>query len=104
MLVSRIEKQGIGVMSNDRREEKLDALFRAYRDACRDVEASANFMPHLWQKIEARQRGPFTWRRLTQVIVSAAAAMCLVMSLFMIPSKTGLTMSYLEALESEQPQ
>ena len=36
-------------------EEQIDALFRAYRDACPTPEPGPNFMPDLWQKIEARQ-------------------------------------------------
>ena len=36
-------------------DQRLDALFRAYREACPAPEPSANFMPNLWQRIEARQ-------------------------------------------------
>ncbi len=38
------------------REAQLDALFQAYLEACPAPEPSANFMPQLWQRIEARQR------------------------------------------------
>ena len=44
-----------GSMGDD---ERLDALFRAYRQACPDPEPSADFMPRLWLKIEARERVP----------------------------------------------
>jgi len=40
-------------------EEKLEWLWKAYRAACPTPEPTANFMPGLWSKIEAR-RGP-TW-------------------------------------------
>jgi len=38
---------------------ELDALFQAYRAACPDPDASANFMPELWRRIEERQRSVF---------------------------------------------
>src|SRR5580692_858868 len=34
---------------------KLDALFAEYRSAIPDVDGSVNFLPNLWQKIEARK-------------------------------------------------
>jgi hypothetical protein len=34
---------------------ELDHLFARYRTAVPDPEASVNFMPELWRKIEARQ-------------------------------------------------
>jgi hypothetical protein len=37
------------------REAFLDAIFRAYRAACPDSDASANFMPNLWARIEVRE-------------------------------------------------
>ncbi len=41
--------------SLDSREERLDALFKAYRVACEPPETSVNFMPELWAKIESSQ-------------------------------------------------
>ncbi|HUQ94824.1 MAG TPA: hypothetical protein VM120_24305 [Bryobacteraceae bacterium] len=89
---------------NDYNEGKLDDLFRAYRQACPDLEGSANFMPNLWRKIEARQAVPFAWPRLTRLFVSTAAALCLAMSIFLFspvsPSPAAL-ISYVEALDTE---
>ena len=45
-------------------DERLDALFQAYRDACPDPEASANFMPTLWSRIDSRQTFLFSFRRM----------------------------------------
>lgn len=74
-------------MTNDNLDRKFDSLLREYREACPDVEGSANFMPGLWQKIEARQTVPFAMRRFTRVFVSAAAAMSLFMgTLLLVPS------------------
>ena len=46
-------------------DEKLDALFRAYRDASPDPEASVNFMPTLWARIDSPKHSCFhsvAWR------------------------------------------
>ena len=40
---------------NDLETKELDHLFARYRTAVPDPEASVNFMPELWRKIEARQ-------------------------------------------------
>jgi len=56
---------------------ELDDLFKRYRTALPDPEASVNFMPELWRKIEARQFFLVRVKKLTQVFVAAAAAICL---------------------------
>jgi len=56
---------------------ELDQLFAKYKDAVPDPDASANFMPGLWQKIEARQSFTMRIKKLTQVFVVATAAVCL---------------------------
>ena len=81
---------------------KLDALFRAYRAACPDRDPSANFMPNLWQRIEARQSFTYSFRRMVSGFVTAAAALTLALGVYMaIPrAKTpaNYSVSYLEAL------
>ena len=62
-------------------EERLDALFQAYRD-CPTPEPSANFMPTLWARIESRQRVAFSFRRLAGVFVTAALALSVDIQLF----------------------
>jgi len=62
-------------------DEQLDALFAAYRSASPDLEASPNFMPHLWQKIEARERGSAIFARLARSLVSVALALTLLMTI-----------------------
>jgi hypothetical protein len=82
-------------------DANLDALFQAYRDACEAPEPSSNFMPMLWQRIEARQRYSFFFGRLAQGIVTAAVALCLAMAAYLsIPHRTPAfyTESYVEAL------
>jgi hypothetical protein len=56
---------------------QLDQLFERYRTAVPDPDASVNFMPELWRKIEARQFFLARLKKLTQVFVVAAAAICL---------------------------
>ena len=46
-----------------------------------DPEASVNFMPELWRKIEARQFFLARLKKLTQVFVAAAAAICLLLGI-----------------------
>lgn len=63
-------------------ERELDALFAAYRETLPDRDGSAEFMPKLWQGIEARQRFKvLSWRRWTGAFVSASLALCLLFTL-----------------------
>ncbi len=86
-------------------EERLDALFRAYRDACPDPEASANFMPTLWSRIESRQSFTFSFRRMASGFVTAALALSIALGVYMsLPgSNTGYTGTYIEALAEANP-
>ena len=70
----------------DRMKDRLDALWVEYREATPDIEASPNFMPRLWQKIEARRvETTSVFRRLAQICVMASIALALVMSVVLIP-------------------
>jgi hypothetical protein len=87
-------------------EERLDALFRAYREACPDPEAGPNFMPQLWQRIEARQTFAFSLRRMAGGFATAALALSVALGVYMaIPrnSQSYAPQSYLEALADAQP-
>ena len=86
-------------------EERLDALFRAYREACPDPDASPNFMPMLWQRIEARQTFAFSFRRMAGAFVTAALALSVALGVYMaVPhSQTYAGQSYIEALADSQP-
>jgi hypothetical protein len=60
-------------------QDKLDALFAEYREACPDPEPGANFMPMLWQKIEARRvETTSIFRHIGQVWAAAALALTLI--------------------------
>lgn len=89
-----------------RDEGRLSALFAAYREACPDPEPSANFMPLLWQKIEARQTFAVTVQRFAQAFLTVAAAICILMTVIMVSTRSGSTgfyaASYVETLAAEQ--
>jgi hypothetical protein len=55
-------------------EARLDDLFRAYRAACPNPEASATFAPDLWARIEAREASGNWFGRVAKVLVTAALA------------------------------
>jgi hypothetical protein len=82
------------IPSRGSNDEKLDALFRAFA-ACPVPEPSVNFMPTLWQKIEARQTFTFSFRRIANAFAAAAVALTVALSLYMyvphsqaVPSQT----------------
>src|SRR5580693_2069031 len=86
-------------------DEKLDALFQAYRDACPDPEASANFMPMLWARIDSRQTFTFSFRRMANAFVTAAVALSIALGVYMsIPhANPNSPQSYIEALAEARP-
>ena len=86
-------------------EQRLDALFRAYRDACPTPEVSANFMPNIWARIEARQRYTFSFRRMANAFVTAALALSIGMGVYLsFPHSNPYSpQSYIEALAEANP-
>jgi hypothetical protein len=84
-------------------DEQLDALLHAFREACPAPEASANFMPNLWQRIEARQSFTFSLGRMAGAFVTAALALSLALGVFLsLPSSsTYYSQSYVETLEDQ---
>ena len=82
-------------------DERLDALLRAYREACPTPEPSANFMPELWQRIESRQSFAFSFQRMANAFVTAALALSIALGVYMSiprPNPSSYSQSYLEAL------
>jgi hypothetical protein len=59
-------------------------MWLAYRDACPDPEARADFMPQLWQKIEAKRSESISvltiFKRFAQACVAATAVMLALLS------------------------
>jgi anti-sigma-K factor RskA len=72
-------------MEDKRGEDKLVALWAEYRQACPDPEPSANFMPQVWQRIEARRRVTSSLRRWAEACVMAALTLTLLIAAILIP-------------------
>lgn len=90
----------------DEQNVELNRLFAAYRDAVADPEPSAGFMPELWRKIEARQRLVIRIKKLTQVFVAAAAAICVLFGILLqvpAPQKPVVRGNYVDALADANP-
>jgi hypothetical protein len=90
----------------DRMKNRLDALWAEYRDATPDPDASPDFMPKLWQKIEARRvETTSVFRRLAQICVMATVALALVISAVLIPHNNNdeafYSGTYVEVLAAE---
>lgn len=82
---------------------KLDALFAEYRSAFPDVDGSVNFMPNMWQKIEARRNESVSvFRRLAQVCVLATAALTVAMVILIprIQPEPVYTATYVDVLDA----
>ena len=91
--------------NNEMRNDELSALFAQYKFAVPDPDASANFMPELWRKIESRQNVLFRMKRLTQLFVATAAAICLLFAVLSLPKaeSTELRGSYVDVLAAYHP-
>jgi hypothetical protein len=85
--------------------DKLDALFVEYRAACPDPEPSADFMPGMWKRIEARRVATVSvFRHWAQVCVMTTVAITLLIGAVLIPKfqdNAAGGSSYLEALSAE---
>jgi hypothetical protein len=90
-----------------RLNRKLDQVFAEYRAAFPDPDASAAFMPGLWQRIESRRSANTTvFTRLVQVCVGATLALTVIMGAFLIPHFERLPIysaSYVDVLEADHP-
>ena len=79
---------------------ELESMFASYRTAVQVPDASPDFMPGLWSKIEQRQRITYGFRRMASGFVTAAAAICLMISFALyIPSQVQTSAAtYIEVL------
>ena len=60
---------------------RLQSLLEAYRSACGVPDPSANFMPEIWRKIEARQAVTAFFNRLARGFVVTAFALSLILGI-----------------------
>jgi len=72
--------------NSSEREAYLDDMFRAYRDACPDPEASANFMPAIWARIEAREVSTNWFGSVAKALVTAALAASVILGMMISSS------------------
>ncbi len=94
----------MGSLQGGSGEERLAALFRAYSEVCGEPQGSPEFMPRLWEKIEARQRSASFFRRLAGGLATAAAGLSFVLFLATAPKPVNsnfYTSTYLEVLAAE---
>jgi hypothetical protein len=90
----------------DEFNSELKSLFASYRAAVPDPDSSANFMPDLWRRIQARQTLVLRVRKLTQIFVGAAAAACLLFAMVQVVpggSRQEVHASYVDALAAAHP-
>lgn len=88
-------------MDEDLKSPELDQLFNAYRAATPDVDGSADFMPGLWKRIDAKRNFNRRFRLWTHGMLTAALASCLAMGAFLFTQNAPYS-DYLEVLEAEQ--
>jgi len=83
----------------------LNDLLARYADACPTPEPSANFMPGVWRKIEARRGFLYQLQAYSRRMAATAAAFSLLLIvLHFVPMQAGLdvyNMTYMDALEED---
>ena len=67
-------------------ELRLDEMFRLYRESHEVPEAGANFMPHMWAKIEIRRVSTTWFENTAKALVTAAIAVSVIASLLISSS------------------
>lgn len=90
-----------GTSSDDAR---LDEMFRAYRAACPDPEASSNFMPKMWARIEARESQTNWFGRFAKALVTAALAASVILGMMVSSanqSNVFFDSTFVEALRAD---
>ena len=58
---------------------EFQQLFKGYGEFHSDTEASSDFMPRLWARVEARRSPWFAMQRMARLVVAGAVAAALVM-------------------------
>jgi hypothetical protein len=90
----------------DQWNDELNSVFANYRAAVPDPEASANFMPELWRRIEGRRNLTIRFKKLTQLFMAAAAAMSIFfITMLSVPAFSGSDddSSYVDVLAKAFP-
>jgi len=86
-------------------EPNLDQLFERYSQACPDVEAGANFMPAIWQRIDAKRGFSFKLASYSRILAMTAASLCLAAGVFEIssygPAQQLASRSFIDILDDD---
>jgi len=86
-------------------ENELDRIFTDYRAALPDPEPSAQFMPRLWEAIEARRTFRLRFGRLSRVFVTAAGAAWLIMAgVLLVHSTSASSFSSVDLVADSHPE
>ncbi len=91
----------------ERLDQELNSLFAAYREAVPDPEASPDFMPRLWGRIESKRSFIYRLRKMTQLAVAAAAVACLLSGILFTPltkHEAPLGGTYVDILADAHPE
>ena len=68
---------------------EIQQLFKSYGAFHQEVDASSDFMPRLWAKIETRRSPFFAMQRMARLLVAGAMAAALIMGAILIPLMEG---------------
>lgn len=105
-----VEKSGIMISNRSMEqgnssERLLDELFLAYRQACPDPDATPNFMPELWAKIEAREVSTNWFGRVAKALVTAALAASVILGMMISSANQPnafFNATFVDALRADQ--
>jgi hypothetical protein len=90
---------------NSSEDARLNEMFRAYGAACPDADASPNFMPAMWAKIEARENSTSWFGSVAKALVTAALAASVILGMMISSNKQSSTFfdaTFVEALRADQ--
>ncbi len=85
--------------------DELEHLFNEYRAALPDPDASANFTPGVWKRIESRRFPVRLMKRAAEAFVALAAVVTLLIGMFIIPrmqTAPVYSASYVDVLSAER--
>jgi hypothetical protein len=90
-------------MSDEQRWRELDGIWEAYRQATPEPEASVNFMPELWARIEAERSVGWVrpLERLATRLLPVAAALTMVMAALVWTASNSGYFSYADFLATD---
>jgi hypothetical protein len=87
------------------REERLNGLFLQYKAACPETDAGANFLPLMWQRIEARRNPVLQWVTMSRRALAGVLALCMILGVVMATALSNSQFyhsTYIEALDDDE--